>query len=462
MRIRRALIVVLGLLALAGVPLARADLGTVGPDSPVCKVRQTPPSVGLTQISATPLDTRLTTYTFFSQALSQTVHANVLLPVGYSPTRAYSVLYLLHGHGGGYGDWASTAHGDVESIVTNQRVIVVMPDGGYDGWYSDWYGSDLDGHTPYPPPAWETFHIRELIPWVDATFSTIGNRGGRAIAGLSMGGFGATSYAARHPDMFGAAGSFSGAVDMDLDYPVGNIGEGVVSNLPDGRVPDMCVWGDPATQDVVWRDHDPTELAGNLRGVWLYLASGTGVPGAQDAPNPAASLTEQGIWQMNQVFAEALTVHGVGHYDNFYSQGIHAWPYWRDDLRDFLTRLTFIPRPATFDYRTIATDFSVFRWHFRTDRTVKEFTYLEGVGPASGFRAGGSGTLTATSPPRTFARGRYLITTPFGTTSASAGGNGSMTFSIDLGPAHPVQQYAFGQLGEATLPVVDVTIAPAS
>ncbi len=44
--------------------------------------------------------------------------------------------------------------------------IVVMPEGGSQGWYTDWYGTDLDGHTPDPPPAWETFHLRELIPWI--------------------------------------------------------------------------------------------------------------------------------------------------------------------------------------------------------------------------------------------------------------------------------------------------------
>src|SRR5438128_1855963 len=72
------------------------------------------------------------------------------------------------------------------------------------------------------PAAWETYHMRELIPWIDSHYPTVADRSGRAIAGLSMGGFGAMTYAAKHPDLFAAAGSFSGAVDTDYNYPYAN------------------------------------------------------------------------------------------------------------------------------------------------------------------------------------------------------------------------------------------------
>ena len=83
-----------------------------------------------------------------------------------------------------------------------------MPDAGQGGFYSDWYNAGAGG-----PPKWETYHVGQLIPYVDAHYPTVAARGGRAIAGLCMGGFGAMSYAARHPDLFVAAASFSGAVD---------------------------------------------------------------------------------------------------------------------------------------------------------------------------------------------------------------------------------------------------------
>src|SRR5207237_1010689 len=83
-------------------------------------------------------------------------------------------------------------------------------------------------------------------------------------------GVGWPSYPAGHPDVVVGSGACSGAVDADLDYPVGGTGQVVVSNLPDQKPLDVCIWGDPVTQDVVWRDHDPTELARNFGGVAIY------------------------------------------------------------------------------------------------------------------------------------------------------------------------------------------------
>src|SRR5206468_9699510 len=93
-------------------------------------------------------------------------------------------------------------------------LIVVMPQaagqGQGGGWASDWRNEGRGG-----PPKWETFTIGELVPWVDATYRTSARRAGRAIAGLSMGGFSAMSYAVRHPDLFAAASSYSGATDTN-------------------------------------------------------------------------------------------------------------------------------------------------------------------------------------------------------------------------------------------------------
>ena len=96
-------------------------------------------------------------------------------------------------------------------MTAGQPLIVVMPDGGRGGWYSNWHNGGRGG-----PPAWESYHIGQLIPLVDRRFRTVAARRGRAIAGLSMGGFGAFSYAARHPDLFTAAASFSGGLDLNL------------------------------------------------------------------------------------------------------------------------------------------------------------------------------------------------------------------------------------------------------
>ena len=148
-------------------------------------------------------------WTLRTPALYDATRVRVLLPAGYAadPDRRYPVLYLLHGADSDYRSW--TRYGDAEAITAHAPMIVVMPDGGAEGWYTDWY----QGDRPVQP-RWETYHVGELIPWVDATYRTIAARRGRAIAGLSMGGYGALSYAARHPGTFAAAASFSGALEI--------------------------------------------------------------------------------------------------------------------------------------------------------------------------------------------------------------------------------------------------------
>jgi S-formylglutathione hydrolase FrmB len=456
---------------MAALAVAAPARSATSPPSPICVPRATPAAAGLTVTSATPVKNHphVTDVTFTSRALNGTVHADVLLPASYDPhgPRRYPVLYLLHGHGGSHADW--TNH-DVDRVIGDLPVIVVMPDGGYDGFYSDWYGTDVDGHTPAPAPGWETFHIRELLPWVDATFKTIADRRGRAVAGLSMGGFGAMSYAARHPDLFVAAGSFSGAVDTDLDYPVGGTGMVGVANLPDRKQPDGCIWGDPLTQDVVWRDHNPTELARNLSGLSLYLAAGNGQPGRHDdpsSPSPSGAATEFGIFFMTTSFDKALTDAHIAHTTNLYGAGTHSWPYWLDDLREFLPRMqsAFAAPPAAppavgFAYESAASPFSVWGWSFTPHRDAAEMTYLHDV-TARGLSVTGSGVLSVVTPPL-YRRGRFYAVRGAQAhyVFVRADGRGRLHFNVDLGPSHATQQYQFGPTAESSFPHATVTISP--
>ncbi|MFC4948839.1 alpha/beta hydrolase [Pseudonocardia sp. GCM10023141] len=200
---------------------------TAAPDSPRCRPRTAPPAVGLTPVSATPVDARTTMYAFRSAAVGTAmpdglVHVRVTLPVSYdgAATRRYPVLVHLHGANNSPATWPAA---EVEQVIGDTPVILVQPDGGPSGLYSDWYGTPItagdpqNGGDPFPPPAWETSHIRELLPWVDQTFRTTGHR---AVAGSSMGGLGAMSYPARNPGVFDAAASLSGAVNSDALFPV--------------------------------------------------------------------------------------------------------------------------------------------------------------------------------------------------------------------------------------------------
>ena len=207
-------VALIGATAVAAAPVHAA----VAPSSPGCVPRAAAPVAGkLSVVSSKPLDARVTDYTLSSPAMQADVHVNVMVPARYDASGAtrYPVLYLLHGALGGYMNWYTD--GDVEKLVGDRRLIVVMPDGGYDGSYSDWYG--LLANQTGPVPAWESFHVKELIPWVDASFPTLADRGDRFIAGLSAGGGGSTHYAADNPGLFGAVGSFSGATDNLEQYP---------------------------------------------------------------------------------------------------------------------------------------------------------------------------------------------------------------------------------------------------
>lgn len=141
-----------------------------------------------------------------SASVDRTMRFNIVLPPGYDTSgRDYPVLYLLHGGGGNYTDWGRLG-AQVYARLYND-LIIVMPDGG-NSRYVNWAESE-DGQTNN----WEDWIIKDLIPHIDANFRTIDRREGRAINGLSMGGFGAITLGLRHPDMFIAIGSTSGSLE---------------------------------------------------------------------------------------------------------------------------------------------------------------------------------------------------------------------------------------------------------
>ena len=115
------------------------------------------------------------------------------------------VLYLLHGLGGDHQSWL-TIKPELPQWSDELQMIIVCPNGGERSWYLD---SPIDSSFRY-----ETYMIEELVPFIDTRYSTIASRDGRAIAGLSMGGHGSLFLAIRHPNIFGAASSTSGSVDL--------------------------------------------------------------------------------------------------------------------------------------------------------------------------------------------------------------------------------------------------------
>ena len=359
-----------------------------------------------------------------SAALGTNTTVNVLLPDGYATSaRRYPVLYLLPGLLNSAYDWSMLT--DLPEFARHLPLIVVMPEAN-DGWYMDPLGVG---------PRWETYHIEELIPYIDRHFRTTATRDGRAVAGLSMGGFGAFSYAARHPDLFVAAASFSGVLAIEASVAsLVTIGAPVVPSLD--TVPDL------------WhvRAHDPVNLARNLRGLLLFMSSGNGkhgpldtaVNGTDDYPETLEVLTHKCLIRMEAAFHSAQVPVTV---DN-YGAGIHDWPYWQRELHRAMPMIlaAFKNPPASplrWSYRTADTSATVWGYSIAVARPQGSngFTDLADVQP-QGFTVGGSGTVTLVTPPIYLPRHSYAIKRDSAkAATVAADAHGRLQLIIPLGGA---------------------------
>lgn len=144
-----------------------------------------------------------------SAAMGKTYNAAVVIPNSYAKGKAkYPVVYLLHGAYGHFRDWLKSTPNKmtVKDLADQYNLIIVMPEGETFSFYLD---SPVNKESQF-----ETYITKEVIEKIDKTYRTIAEKKGRVITGLSMGGHGALSLAAKHPELFLAAGSMSGALDM--------------------------------------------------------------------------------------------------------------------------------------------------------------------------------------------------------------------------------------------------------
>jgi S-formylglutathione hydrolase FrmB len=259
---------------------------------------------------------RIVDLTIRSPALGTTAKVRLLTPEGWAARttgQRWPVLYLLHGCCDTYDSWTRST--DVEDLPALRHVLVVMPEGGAVGFYSNW----RDGS-----PAWETFHVGELRTLLERRY---GAGTPRAIAGLSMGGLGAMDYAARHPGMFEAAASYSGALDPLRD-------PGFWLGLFSAHTSDPdAIWGDPKTDRRTWAAHAPTDLASHLRGTRLFVASGDGRHASR------TDRVEATVYRESRAFVARLRALRIPVETDFYGPGTHDWPYWQRDLHRSLRLL---------------------------------------------------------------------------------------------------------------------------
>ncbi|GGP42797.1 alpha/beta hydrolase [Saccharothrix coeruleofusca] len=283
----------------------------------------TPTKSGAWVVREEQLSDRLLELTVHSTAVGRDVGVRLLLPPDWRehPRRDWPTLYLLHGccdGDTGYRSWTDKT--DVTELTSRTNVLVVMPEAGPTGFYSNW----LSG------PKWETFHLTELRGLLEREYRS-GHR--RAVAGLSMGGFGALSYAARHPGFFRAAASYSGLVHTTANP---DVVEWVLSTLGDD--PD-ALWGDPVTHARIWAAHNPYDLAKRLRGIPVYISSGNGEPGPLDPPDAEFDSLEQILNEQSAAVVDRLRAEHVRVHADLYGPGRHIWPYWERALHRSLPML---------------------------------------------------------------------------------------------------------------------------
>ncbi|MBX6312879.1 MAG: esterase family protein, partial [Isosphaeraceae bacterium] len=139
------------------------------------------------------------TIQYFSRSLQKATALNIVFPDDPDIPRPWAAFYLLHGLSDDHTIWMRRT--SIERYVAGLPLVVVMPDGG-----RGWYTNAVEGYK------YEDDLIQDVVGLIDWTFPVKAERGGRAISGLSMGGYGAVKLGLKHPEMFASVNSHSGAV----------------------------------------------------------------------------------------------------------------------------------------------------------------------------------------------------------------------------------------------------------
>ncbi|KRC65200.1 hypothetical protein ASE12_10735 [Aeromicrobium sp. Root236] len=361
---------------------------------------------GLTVVDTTHPGDRIVETTVSTDALQQPVHIRVVLPEGYdASTERYPVLYLYHGTSGRPSDW--TGAGDAVRTTAGRDVILVLPEAGYDGngggWFVDWW------NPAGARQQWETFEVDQVIPWIDANYRTVADRDHRAIAGLSQGGFGAMHAAARHPELFTSVATFSGAPEIYRD-PVVRAGASFViegTNVALNGGQPFQMFGDPLTNGAHWQGHDPGTLVENLRGMDVEMWTATGLPGQLDTLQSGLSISGNVIETLTHLSTLAFHRHldqaGIAHHLDNYVFGTHSFPYWAQDLREYLPRLmdrfAHPSTPTVITYASTAKAYAQWDWGVAVHRITAERLTTLAKASAAGFSFTGADAATVVTPP---------------------------------------------------------------
>jgi endo-1,4-beta-xylanase len=256
----------------------------------------------------------VTHHTFRSAAVGEDVGYNVYLPPDYEQaTRRYPVLYYLHGAGGNESGGPRTLVPkllEAHTAGTLPPFLVVFPNGGQSTWYADSH----DGKLPI-----ETMIVRELIPHVDATYRTLTDRAGRAISGMSMGGFGAITLGMKHPDIFSSVVAYAPAFIEVLRGPDGEITLGRPGGTHEGGNPlTTNQWARNAAMFEQMFDNDPDVFAAHSP---LAIVARDAAMLRDRLPIRFVIGTDDGLLNANELFHDLMTQYRYFH-EYFVLEGI--------------------------------------------------------------------------------------------------------------------------------------------
>lgn len=255
---------------------------------------------------------------FYSPSVRDTMRVRILLPADYIHSRTYPVLFLLHGYGGDETDW--TLRTNIENYTASIPLIVVMPE-AKNSWYVN---SETDTNARF-----EDYIINDLPKYVDSLYPIDTTR--EAIAGLSMGGYGALVLALRHLSKFLFAGDLSGA--LTIPEIIDSVNAHPTDVVPGGQGPLMpSIFAAFGKNDKQFRDnHDLTVLLQNKRADNLpYIFCAVGI---QDG--------YRDFLHAHHIFTNMLRENGKL-YEYHEIPGEHNWKFWDEETQPLLARMAIV------------------------------------------------------------------------------------------------------------------------
>lgn len=246
------------------------------------------------------------TLSVFSKAMNKNLKAAVVTPQNYeSSGKAYPTVYVLHGAWGSFSDWHKkiTEPDLLLRLATQYEVILVTPGVAP---FSFYYDSPLMDSVRY-----ETYLTKELIPYIDLHYRTIPQKEARAITGLSMGGHGAMMLSAKNPELFIAAGSMSGV--MNIDARMWKIDE----KSKNQRFKDQGDMLGSINYDAPFSPYTAVGLVDRMKENGIALIIDCGV--------------EDFLIETNRQIHQLLLANGTPH-EYIEKPGAHTWEYWTEAL----------------------------------------------------------------------------------------------------------------------------------